>query len=712
MRTSQSRPAILVAMILASTLTALAPAADLYVSPAGKDAAAGSKQSPVATLTRARDLARDIRRDKPTEPITVWLASGDYYLPDTFELSAGDAGVAGRPTFYRNVEGASPRLIGGRLLPKSAMKPITDSETLARIEPALRGKIVQVDIAGEKIRNAKRPKDVFTDEGGFFALFVNEKRLPISRFPNTGYLTIKTVLDTGGGIQNKDWRNPVMAPKPKDGGTFEYREDAAAQAERWAKVLDHGVWLKGFWRIPWQNDATRIKSIDTSARTITFAKALPGGIGNKYTRPTGNGQERYWLLNLLEAVDQPGEWAVDTKDDRLYFYPPDSADSKIVLADSDGPVIRLANTHDIIIQGIEINSARGDGIEIKDGQNNVVAGCTIRNVNLYAVRVDGGKNHVVQSSDMFDLGSGGVWLGGGDENATPRVPAAHRVVNNHIYRFSQVTRVYTPGVNCGFSGGGGGGHHAAVGMYVAHNLIHDTPHAGVLSGSWDNLFEFNEVFRFCTVSNDMGAFYCYDWYDKNGHQTFRYNFCHSSPEGDGIYFDNDHRDMTVYGNIVYLKSRGARGTGFLYKIGTQDKNPQTIDCRNNIAIDCKYGFEFVSAKPGESRIENNAAVDCRTDFTWKTVDGKKTPTVKPYATGPMKTYAKDPGFMSLAKLDVRLRSGAAVFRDMPGFEKIPVEKIGLYVDQYRTKLPSAGEIDREGKRASDDSLGYDIKDRQ
>ena len=67
------------------------------------------------------------------------------------------------------------------------------------------------------------------------------------------------------------------------------------------------------------------------------------------------------------------------------------------------------------------------------------------------------------------------------------------------------------------------------------------------------------MFRFCTVSNDMGAFYSYDLYDRMGNITFRYNLMHSSDEGDGIYFDHDHRDMKIYGNIAYLKSTGNRG---------------------------------------------------------------------------------------------------------------------------------------------------------
>ena len=124
----------------------------------------------------------------------------------------------------------------------------------------------------------------------------------------------------GGGqeTKNADWANfyaagQKEAAKPRP-GVFEYRDK---QTNRWANVLDRGVWIKGFWRIPWQNEAVRIAKIDTTAQTITLSVPVSGGIGNKYTRPEGNGKEPYWLMNLLEEVDQPGEWAVDFKDKKL-----------------------------------------------------------------------------------------------------------------------------------------------------------------------------------------------------------------------------------------------------------------------------------------------------------------------------------------------------------------------------------------------------------
>ena len=336
----------------------------------------------------------------------------------------------------------------------------------------------------------------------------------------------------------------------------------------------------------------------------------------------------------------------------------------------------------------------------------------MRDVARYGVVFDGGKNHELRSCDLFQLGAGGVWLGGGDEQSSPRVPAGHRVINCHIHDFALVERVYAPGVNAGFTGGGGGGHHVAVGMTVAHNLIHDAPHAGILHGSWDSVFEFNEILEYCQVSNDMGGIYCYEKYEQSGNQTFRYNYIHRSAEGDGLYFDNDHRDMHVTGNIIALDSRGKRGTGFLFKIGSQAKgHPQSIDCTNNIAINCRWGFEFVSAQA--SRIENNVAVNCATPFAWTRIDGAKS--VKgdaSFASGKNLGYAEDPGFVNLAAGDLRLRPDSRIFKALPGFTAIPFEKIGLFTDEFRPRLPTDVEAGRVRAAPTAAALGTEIEDRR
>jgi hypothetical protein len=704
---------------LICALIGSASAAEIHVAPSGSDRASGTRAQPFASLTHARDAARELLRTRPGEPVTIWLATGDYFTGEGFTLSAADSGSAEAPVIYRNEEGAKVRLVGARSLDPAAFTVVTDPTTLARIAPALRGKIVALDLAQLQVKHRTNLPEVFNDRGGLPDLFFDGRRLPLARFPNgEGMMTMKRVLDNAGGPRDANWHAPSNVAKlPPDslGGVFTYRDEFADVHARWVSALARGVWLKGYWRVAWQNEAVRVAAIDVNQRTVTLAKPVQGGIGNKYTRPSGNGRESYWLMNLLEECDQPGEWCVDFFDQKLYFYPPASlAGHEILLADVAAPVVRVEGASHVTLRGLIIEAALGHGIEVKGGDHVLIAGCTVRNVDRYGVVLDGGHDHAVQSCDLYDLGAGGVWLGGGDEKSTPRIRAGHRVENNHIHHFAEIERVYAPAVNSGFTGGGGGGHHVAVGMTVSHNLIHDTPHAGVLFGSWDSLFEFNEVFRYCTVSNDMGAFYSYDVVGRFGGHTFRYNFMHDSDDGDGIYFDHDHSNMKLFGNIAFLKSSGGkRGTSFLYKIGSQAKGPQPIDCRNNIAVQSTIGFVFVSALPTDAKVENNVTVNTRTPWLWRIVEaGAERPAPASYASGTNQTYDTDPGFVDLARHDFHLKPGTRILRDLPGFQSIPVEQIGLYRDEYRIELPTDDEIDRFNRGRRDTGLHYDILDRK
>ena len=688
-----------------------------YVSPLGSDKNIGSKDKPFATLQKARDIIR--KNDHSKNSATVVIKGGNYHFTTPFELTKEDGGTKEMPVIYTAAANEKVVFDGGTNISSTKFKLVTDDATLKRIVPSLRNKIYCLSLSELQLNHTKILPDIYNDDGGIVGFFVNGERMPLSRYPNMGYMAMKKVIVNGGGQEkkNEDWANfyaagstEKRAPRP---GIFEYRDN---RTSNWVNQLDRGVWLKGYWRIPWQNECARVAAIDTISKTITLKKPVPGGIGNKYTRPEGNGKEQYWLLNLLEEIDSPGEWAIDYKDNKLYFYPPkDINQCSITIADSKEAVITMKDASNISIKGITIEQSVNEGISIEAGSNNLIAGCTIRNVNKYGIKINGGTQHSVQSCDLYNLGEGGVWLSGGDENVTPRVPAGHRVVNNHIYNFSQLVHIYTPAVNVGFSGGGGGGHHTCVGNYVAHNLIHDTPHGGIIYGSWDNIFEYNEIFRMCTVSNDLGAFYSYDLYTRSGNNTFAYNFIHNSDDGDGIYFDNDHFNMHVYGNVLALNSHGGkRGTGYLFKHGSMPKTAYPLDCYNNIAINCGLGFEFVTSELPENNWKNNITVNCRVPFNYKYVgaDGKEVKKDSTVANGKNINYATDPGFEDMAKMNFKLKPSSQVFKDLPDFKSIPMDKIGLYKDEYRRMLPTDKEINRFSNGDGSQSLNQAILDRK
>ena len=650
-----------------------AQAAEFFVSTDGNDNHPGTTEKPFATLERARDAIR-ISGKAGKESCTVWLKEGIYRRTKPFSLGSQDSGTSENQVVYRGVKDGAVRLTNATVINPQAFKPVTSSLYRNRISEDARDKVRVVDLKEIGIQNVKPYPDSFNDNGGIFELFVNNRRMPIAVYPNQGgAMTMKQVVENGNAA-NVD-------------SVFKYREEHQAEHARWAKVLDRGVWMKGYWRVVWQNEAVRVRSIDTEKQIVTLAGRVVHGIGSKYHRPQGSGAEVYWVLNLLEAIDQPGEWAVDFKDQKLFFYPPRPLEgTDILITDNKTPVIEMKEANHVELHELVVEGSLGNGITINGGKHNAIRGCTVRNIGQYGIVISGGSEHLVHSSDLYALGAGGVTLSGGDANANPRIPAGHRVENCDIHQFGEVVRIYAPGVRI---------EGRSVGMIVRNNAIHNSPHMGVLFSGYDNLFEYNEIFQFALVSNDIGAFYNYAKPNTIGNNTFRYNFMHSSPAGDGFYYDNISNGPRIYGNVSYrlgpnaIVKSGKRGCGFLVKNKTQTQVTMT----NNIAVDCRIGF-MVGQGKGHV-MHNNIAVDCAVN------------TGVPDLT----TYDEDPGFVNLKAMDFRLKKDSKVFSDLEGFAPIPFEKIGLHTNNFRTSLPKYREHFAKWNPGKESLSNYEILDR-
>ncbi len=88
-------------------------AADIHVAPNGSDRNPGTALKPLATLHAARDAARP---SAGREAVTIHVAPGIYYLPQTLVLTPEDSGSAQHPVVYRAATEGAAVLSGGSLL--------------------------------------------------------------------------------------------------------------------------------------------------------------------------------------------------------------------------------------------------------------------------------------------------------------------------------------------------------------------------------------------------------------------------------------------------------------------------------------------------------------------------------------------------------------------------------------------------------------------
>lgn len=675
----------------------------LYVATNGSDSWSGrlagpnrgKTDGPFRTLEHAREEARKLKASEPAKGVTVTVRGGVYALDQTFALEAQDSGSVDYPTVYQAYPGEKVYLRGGRTLSPDAFKPITDDRVLDRLVPSARGQVLEVNLRALGVNSLQSFPKVFQVVPPVPELFFNDRRMTLARWPNNGWATIAKIVSPGSVPRSGD--------KGAEGGVFEYSGDAPA---RWS--LESGVWLYGYWCFDWYAEAVQVKSIDTANRQITLAAPTVYSIRQGNPSP-----RRYYALNLLEELDQPGEYYIDSASGRLYFWPPaPMAGSSIVLSNLDAPVVSVKNAVGIKLRGFTVEASLGEGIRVEGGSNVRIQACEVRNTRLLGIRVEGGRLHKVEACDVHDTGTGGISMTGG--NRRTLTPAGHEAVNNHIRRFSQHKLTYSNALTLG-----------GVGNRAAHNLIHDAPHQAIAINGNDHVFEYNEVHDVCMATDDCGAYYKGRNPSCRGN-IIRYNFWHNigSPMGHGnaaIYFDDGDGGDTVFGNVFYRCGDPGKGNfGTVFSHGGHD-----ILAENNIFIECKRALGsspwddkrwkdaieggqdcffprklleevditkppyttrypalvgFMDPQPGQPRVSSaarNVFVMCDQvrSGNWQV------PPEDNWITD------RDPGFADAANGNFRLKADSEVFSRLPGFQPIPFEKMGLVKDALRPSVP-------------------------
>ena len=672
----------------------------IFISPTGKDTASGkTSDQPFATLEKARDEIRQLKTAGPLPAggVAVNLLEGVYSRDHSFELGAQDSGTEAAPIIYRAAKDAAVRILGGRKMTAADFSTELDLTEAARLDPAARGHVLKANIEALGLKHGGPFPTTFNGSGGIFELFFNGARMSLSRWPVKGYTTMKEVIVNG---------------EKSEPGAFAYRDDRPA---RWD--VSRGVWLKGQWRVGWEDPVIQVAKIDTGLKQITFATGISGGIGNKYTRPKGNGKEPWCALNLLEEITQPGQWCIDFTSKTLFFWPPapiESAD--VLISQLDQPIIRGNEVSHVSFIGLTFENSLGDAIVLQKSERDLIAGCTIRNLAGHGV-VANGTGLGIQSCDMFGLGEGCIVISGGDRKTL--TPSGNYVINNHLHNYAVLRAQYSAAIDLYHDNQNA----PAVGHLVAHNLIHHAPRDAVLFAGNDNVFEYNEIHRCAYDSADVGAFYSWlDWTIRG--IVIRYNFVHDTVGG--VNPDDGSSGTFVYGNIfagdrtgvyiasgpdhviednIFVKSQGPvfgiddRGMGRKYATNERLLKPVRDVNPTQPPWSVRYPematlLEDHPELPLRSKFRNNLVVIQSGEPTQAKMKPENAQDLKLLEITGNFVTAADPGFRNLAANDFTLESNSAVFEKIPGFPKIPVEKIGLYQDEYRKRLPTDSEAGR------------------
>ncbi|MCK5806296.1 MAG: right-handed parallel beta-helix repeat-containing protein, partial [Lentisphaeria bacterium] len=658
-------------------------AAEVHVAPDGNDGADGSKAHPFRTLARARDAVRTLKAGGLDGAICVHVGSGEYPITEALKLMPQDSGTAGAPVIYRAEKMGEAVLYGGARV--TGFRPVTDPVILARLPEGGRGKVWSTDLRAQGITDY----GTLRVRGGIgqpsapptLEVFVDGKPMTPSRWPNEGFVKIRELIESGSA-------------KEKKPSVFGYLDDRHA---RWTQAND--LWLMGYWHFLWADATIQVAKIDTKAKTITTVK--PYKYGNRGMK---NHQGIiYYAFNLLEEIDQPGEWYLDREGGVLYLYPEtDLAKATVEIGMHSGPMVTFDNVSHVRFEGLCFDLARYNGIQVSNSSDCLIAGCTVKRMAGTGIIINGGKRFGVFGCDVHTLGRRGIELRGGARETLD--PGGHFVENCRIHFFGRVDRTYTQAITLG-----------GVGNRLSHNLLYNCPTSVISLGGNDHLIEYNDVHSAVQESDDQGGI------DMWGNPTFRGNIFrfnrfrnvgkpvagqHAVHGQAAIRFDDTISGQLVYGNILYKGSNGNFGA-----VQMNSGRDNLFD--NNLFIDNKHGISG-GWSPGNAHWKQTQEGKKGGAFTSE-LYLKRYPRIgRMFDKGGQNAFwrnvfwrcgtidrrarhlemfenvilgdEEDPGFVNLEAGDFRMRPDSIVFKRL-AFRQIPVQEIGLYAHPLRVSWP-------------------------
>lgn len=673
----------LVAWIIFTLLPSTLPSEPVhfFVSIDGNDTWSGRRQTiapdkrdgPFRSLERVRDEIRKWRTENrlPSGAV-ITIKGGTYFLDRPFELTKEDSGRAGARIIYRAAPGERVLLSAGREL--KSLASAAEAKVLDQLDPLARDHVAVISLPDAGITDWGDP----VQAGMMPELFLDGVPLPLARWPNEGF----TKIDQLTGSMPTE----IHGIKGDKGGKFTIADD---RIKRWVNEKDlrvHGYW---FW--DWSAAYMKVASINPESKEISLADPQHG-----YGYRTG---QRFYVLNAISELDQPGEWYIDREEGKLYLWPLKPLEKSGLILSVQPRIIESKECSFVELRGLSFEACRGNAVSVTGGESFHIVACRFRDIGGSGVSITG-MRHAVVGCDLSELGESGISINGGDR--TTLTSGEGRVENNLIHHYGRIVRTYAPAIGV-----------AGVGMRIAHNLVFDAPHCAILLHGNDHVIEFNEIHHVCQETGDVGAFYMgRDWSMRGN--VVRHNYFHHI-KGPGlhgamsVYLDDAASGTKVFGNVFYKAGRAVLLGGGRDNI---IENNVFVDCEPSIHVDARglnwmknhieedmpqklKAFPYqtppwsdrypelislLNDDPGAPKgniIERNISVGGR----WLDIE----PAAKPLVKIENNLLDSDPHFLSRESDNFQLRDDSPAYK--LGFERIPLELIGLVPEATRASWP-------------------------
>lgn len=276
--------------VLVAVISAAAAGKEIFVAPDGKDTNPGTEAKPFATLGRAQQAARARARQ---EAVTVLFESGTYYLSAPIVFGPEDSGSAAAPVTYAARPGAKVVISAGQPL----------------------------RLQWSPHKNGIWRADTTSLPTQIDQLFVDGKRRPVARWPN--YREGDYGVDVGysrGLTPQAGKPTSQMIPPLEEYAGFAFDPERFTP-RTWAHP--ERAMLHVFQSHRWGNMQWRLTAVDYENHVIRLGQG-GGQIGTLWHESRANWvkpNSNYYIENVYEELDAPGEWYHDAQQHVLYYMP-------------------------------------------------------------------------------------------------------------------------------------------------------------------------------------------------------------------------------------------------------------------------------------------------------------------------------------------------------------------------------------------------------
>lgn len=616
----------------------------LYVSSGNKNGD-GSMEKPFGTVEEARDYIRTLKANDqfPQNGVTVNLREGIYNIINAIQFTKEDSGTEEGNIVYRAYLDEDVTINGGIDIPFSSFQKVTDENITSRLSGVASKAVVQYDlynngITREMLGELELMGAAVNNDLSFYyndftstpcsKLYFNDKEMTIARWPNEGYAELGEIIDPGietanwwEGLKGTDRYVPVSErPEYAYGCTFKIPSD---KAKLWSKATDGRIY--GFFTFDWYDGSDNIKKIDVEQSTLTMQRSA--GWLPKAGRP-------YYVYNILEELDSPGEYYIDRDSGIMYFYPPASSGTCSLSLLKDSVFTFGEGADNIKIKNMTLSYGK-HGVTAYNVKNVGIEGCTVNNINLTGVSIHESYNSYVSNCYIHDVGEHAIFMGGPDDFDTLK-ECGNYVENNWCHDWGQKIGAYSGAVRL-----------VGVGARVSNNKFNSAPHLAVNLYCNDALVEYNDISDVLKTSADAGAIYTGKSWTQRGF-VIRNNYIHdikTSADGEvfGVYLDDFFCGGTVDKNIFANFGGGKDNAAFT-------GGGQATTVTNNICINTDAMMSLLVDVPHYRNNGEESFNEYKKQLEQRWIESSGFGTEKEYFSE--KVYSKYPYIMDFDKNDL------------------------------------------------------------